>query len=300
MSDQSTRFLESLSLGNLSVLPLEKLMATYPELSSAQENRSKTSFVFTLTPFLVSEVLGYAKDESMVTYIDADTLFFGPPEDVFVDSTANVYRSPHNCSEHLKHLSQYGRYNTGWVSFRANEHGRRCAAWWSQKCLEWCHDRVEDGKFADQAYIEGFDQIVPAVRLIDNNGVNCAPWNASGKRFQRYGGSVWVNDVRLINFHFAMFHRVNCWVSAHRLGAQKVVGAKGLIEHVYKPYAKALGRAVDEYRIPAHLIIPQEPLRPELHQSHFESDSKRSARRCIKRWWRGEYLIAPIKRHSQP
>ena len=48
--------------------------------------------------------------------------------------------------------ASYGTYNVGILGFRNDAAGRACLQWWRERCLEWCYDRVEAGKYADQKY----------------------------------------------------------------------------------------------------------------------------------------------------
>ena len=46
-----------------------------------------------------------------------------------------------------------------------------------ERCIEWCFDRVEDGKFADQEYLDDWPQVHEDVVVLERPGVGMAPWN---------------------------------------------------------------------------------------------------------------------------
>ncbi len=81
-------------------------------------------------------------------YLDADLYFFAPPSKVRAEEgQASVGIVPHRYAPEQAHLLQYGRYNVGWVSFKNDATGRACLEWWRERCIEWCFDRVEKGRF---------------------------------------------------------------------------------------------------------------------------------------------------------
>ena len=70
----------------------------------------------------------------------------------------------------LSHLEQFGRFNVGMVSFRNDVAGLACLSRWREKCIEWCYDRVEDGKFADQGYLDDWPTEHEGVVVLDMQG----------------------------------------------------------------------------------------------------------------------------------
>ena len=56
--------------------------------------------------------------------------------------------------EALRGEEKYGKFNVGILGFRNDAEGLRCLRAWRAQCNAWCHDRIEDGKFADQKYLD--------------------------------------------------------------------------------------------------------------------------------------------------
>jgi hypothetical protein len=90
----------------------------------------------------------------------------------------------------------------GWVGFRNDEEGRRCLDWWVEATLEWCFDRVEDGKFADQGYLDSFTDQTARLRVIANPGVDLAPWNLARHTVRSVRSQAIVDGVPAVCFHF--------------------------------------------------------------------------------------------------
>ena len=71
---------------------------------------------------------------------------------MFYSSPAPIYEAIANASIGLvghrfhwwaKRLEKYGRFNVGWVSFRADATGLEAARWWRNSCIDWCYGGVD-------------------------------------------------------------------------------------------------------------------------------------------------------------
>jgi hypothetical protein len=182
---------------------LRELLAADPEYAAVRARRTPVECYFTATPVLVRHCLNREPAAERMTYLDADLFFFGPPSGVFAEQgDAAVGIVPHRFPARLAERLIYGTYNVAWVSFRRNADGLACLEWWRTRCLEWCHDRVEQGRFADQGYLDEFPRQFAGVRALHHAGVNAAPWNIGGARVARKAGRVQVDDQPLLFYHF--------------------------------------------------------------------------------------------------
>src|SRR5207237_5145326 len=101
-----------------------------------------------------------------------------------------------------KHEAKSGIYTVGWVSFRRDADGLACLRWWRERCLEWCRDRHEDGRFADQKYLDDWPTRFEGVRVLQHKGANLAPWNLSNVTVQIREGRIQADEEPLLFFHF--------------------------------------------------------------------------------------------------
>jgi len=292
LSEECARFLEGLALPRVRVTRTQDLLEIAPRLASAQRDRNKASFVFTQTPFLVLRALLHVPGGDSLVYIDADTCFFSPPDAII--SAAHYYDvclTRHNFAPHWQPTELFGEFNTGWVGFRNTPAAKACAEWWGERCLEWCHDRPEDGKFGDQKYLEGFQSLGVKVHVFSEPGVNCAPWNASGRCFTAIDGKTYVDGADLVHFHFSLLEKINPFCVAPRLRQQLVRRAQGIKRHVYSPYSRFLRSASTRFGIPREFLRPRECSSRDLHAGFHSRDTQPA-------WWRvgwrilkGEYVI---------
>ena len=145
-----------LNLPNLIPIGLEEFEKDDEALRSAKENRSLVEYYFTCTPSLPLFILNRTDNKvDVVTYLDADLYFFASPEPLFVEmADASIVIIEHRYSPQLDHMRVLGIYNVGWLSFRRDPRALCCLQWWRERCLEWCHDRFENDRFADQKYLD--------------------------------------------------------------------------------------------------------------------------------------------------
>lgn len=202
--------LQRLNLPGIRILRLDELERADPALKACRGNRRLVEYYFTSTPCLVNYLLQRVPKSGWVTYLDADLFFFGSPAPILEEMAAgDVAIIPHRFSEKQKHLEIYGKYNVGWVSFRNSPAGIRCVKWWRKRCLEWCKDVPEKGKFADQKYLDQFHKITRSeLVIIRNPGANFAPWNLPNHTITKERNRVELDGHALIFFHFHDCKRV--------------------------------------------------------------------------------------------
>ena len=279
LDDRALRTLRQLALPDLVAVPLADLEQAAPELLAAKGNRSTVEYYFTCTSPFVRWLRERTAPGEPLTYVDADLWFFASPEPLFDDPRgASVTIIGHRFAPEQKHLEIHGVYNVGWLSFADDAEARACLAWWSERCLEWCYDRIEDGRFADQKYLDDWPTRFPGVRVIANLGANVAPWNVATQPIARRGGVLVAGETPLLFFHFAAFKRLTPWLFEPSLANYGVRITPALRAEVYLPYitecraierwlrrtAPGFGKGWGSVRRPGWLGMAQRLLRGEL------------------------------------
>jgi hypothetical protein len=226
-------------------VPLRKLERHDPALAAVRSGRSLSEYSWTLKASLLLFLLGHQPDIEVLTYLDADLFFFSPLSrvlDELEDGSILIHR--HNFSPEHAHLdSESGTFNAGMVAFRNDAGGKEVLRWWRERCLEWCFARSEDGRFADQTYLNAWPSQFPGVSVARSAGVGVALWNHRNGTVEPGPHG----EPHLAGEPIAFYH-------AHDLAMMQpglVVPAKNLVyrltlpllQHCYLPYARALDRA---------------------------------------------------------
>jgi len=181
-----------------------ELEAPDEELRAIKDRRSRAEYCWTVKPSVCLYLLEADPSADVITYLDADLMFFHDPGTLLRElGEGSVLLLAHRFpSERPEWVELDGVFNGGWVTFRAD--GRAVAAlrWWRDRCLEWCYDRREDGKFADQHYLDDWPERFDGVHVIEHPGAGLAPWNASVQELARADGSLLVNGWPLVFYHY--------------------------------------------------------------------------------------------------
>jgi hypothetical protein len=189
----------------INILRESDLVEFEPRLIQTKLTRSRIEQYFTQTPILVKKVLRSLNSNDICVYLDADLYFFQTPDKVLEEmGDASIGIIEHKYTNKMsRKLSKYGKYNVGWVGIRNDLNGLACAEWWSESCLTWCFDKPENGKFADQGYLNSFTELFNGVRVLENPGFNLAPWNVANYKFSRKMDSIYIDEkYPLVFFHF--------------------------------------------------------------------------------------------------
>ena len=211
MDNESYDFLSKNNREKIKLISSNELEIYYPELIKAKSNRSIVEYYFTCTPSICSFIFE-KYDIGLLTYLDADLYFFSSPKLIYQElKNHSVGIIEHRFSFWGKVLyEKYGKFNVGWISFKNNHIGRKCLEDWRQDCLDWCYDKLENGKFADQKYLDNWPLKYPQVRIIQNLGANLAPWNIGNYKIikEKKNNLIKVNNESLIFYHFASFKQI--------------------------------------------------------------------------------------------
>lgn len=213
------------------------------ELLEAKKNRSLVEYYFTLTPAVNLFFLDQFHQVDIITYLDSDLFFLHDPEPLFEELGDNsISIIGHRFSPHLSDWVQFGVYNVGWLSFRSDERGLQCLNWWRERCLEWCYDKPEEGRFADQKYLDDWPDRFPGVKVLKHAGANVAPWNLANSSFSGDHSDLYINGEKVIFFHFHGIRRVIPYVYSSKLHDYGTTLSKPLIRLIYRPYVKSILR----------------------------------------------------------
>ena len=250
LDDETYAALTALALPGVRPLALAELEDADPELLAVKPTRSRVEYYFTSTPSLVRHVLDRAADADAVTYVDADLGFFDDPAPIYAELVGHdVLIVEHRFPPRLQHMAErFGTYNVGLVAFRRSPAAQECLGWWRERCLEWCYDAFEPGRFGDQKYLDEWPARFSGVRVLAHKGAGVGPWNVSGYRLERKGGRTLVDGEPLLFYHFHGLSPLNRWLYYTALATYGNRLNGMLRRHVYAPYVRDLQRAGSQLR----------------------------------------------------
>jgi hypothetical protein len=285
MDQQSEHALRELDLEHMNVVPLAQLEADDPELAAVESTRSRTEYLWTAGPAICLHVLERNPDVELVTRLDSDLEFHSDPAPLFAElGNGSVLLSSDRASlgrrtSQEQHMDDWiGRFTTEFDTFRRDSNGLAALNWWRERCIEWCYDRVEPGRYADQKYLDELPQRFSGVRVARHLG-GLAPWNTAQAELERREGALYVDGVPVIFHHFQTLgvhpateiaRRLAGTTRAYRLadGAFPLVWTTGwrpsdrALEMLWEPYVLRLSNAVAELRATAgETAAPLPPLR---------------------------------------
>ena len=234
--------LSRMRLKNTELIPLSEVERADEGLRQAKSGRSRIEYYFTCTPSILLHLLTRRPEADLLTYLDADLFFFSDPAPIYEEMGArSIGIFGHRFSEHHRSREQYGIYNVGWLSFRKDGNSLDCLRWWRERCLEWCFDRVEEGRFADQKYLDEWPGRFQGVAVLDHKGAGLAPWNMENYSLRRQDGKIFVDGAELVFFHFHGFKViVDGWLYNPNMASYGVRASSLFRRRVCLPYVRAI------------------------------------------------------------
>ena len=187
-----------LNLPNVRLLQLSLLETE--ELKRVKPSRTKGEYCWTLTPFAPRFVFDANPDVGRVTYLDADMWFRKDPSEIFDEFAAtgkHVLITDHAYAPEFDLSATSGQFCVQFMTF-TRDGGEVVRMWWQERCIEWCHARIEQGKFGDQKYLDDWPARFGAtVHVLRRTELLLAPWNAT--RFPYSSAALWhFHGLRLV------------------------------------------------------------------------------------------------------
>ena len=240
--DLAYEVLKQLNLPNVTVIALHEFEDE--ELLRVKPARTKGEYCWTCT----GSTIKYCIEKFQLdhcTYLDADLYFFGDPETIvreLYDAGKDVLITGHNYTKKHERISKItGIYCVQFMVFKNTVEGMTVLNWWRNACIDWCYNRIEDGKFGDQKYLDDWPSKFSCVHVCTLPGAGIAPWNAAD--YDVVGQPSQGHPIQLVNrkkkvacelifFHFhkfRLFENKVIWILGYRL-------PKKFMSHVYTPY----------------------------------------------------------------
>lgn len=211
------------------------------KLLAVKEGRTATEYCWTCTPLIIRHCIKTFGLDSC-TYIDADMYFYADPEVLTAEAgNAPVMITEHRYTKEYDHEVKSGRFCVQFMYFKNEPQGMEVLNWWCNACLDWCYNRLEDGKFGDQKYLDDWPVRFPFVHILEHLGGGVAPWNVQQYRFQHTNAieGEELSTGKKFPLIFYHYHGVRFYENnVVDLSDYKKPG--NTLELLYKPYIKKL------------------------------------------------------------
>ena len=211
LDDFSYNFLKNKNFKNVILCNLNQLEKKFPDLNKIKNTRTNIEYYFTLSPYLpifLQEKFNLEK----LSYIDVDSFFFKNPE--FFYKSLDVYSiilTKQNFKE------KYGKFNVGWISYNfLHQDTKKILDKWKVECTNWCYDKVEKNRYADQKYLDDWPLLSNDIIIYDPKVSMFSPWYSKNKflkknrenfycyHFQglKFSKNYFISGIGIYNFNF--------------------------------------------------------------------------------------------------
>ncbi len=206
--------IKDLAVKHISTIALSSMETD--ELRAVKLARTLGEYCWTITPFAAQAVFDRAQEAERVTYLDSDLFFFSSPAPLFQEFEASgkhVLITEHAYAPELDRSEKSGRFCVQFMTFRRTQGSLDVMKWWQDRCIEWCFDRLEDGKFGDQKYLDQWPTLFPTqVHILRQVDKTLAPWNSD--HFLRHGSV----EHTPVFFHFQSFRIISATLARLYVG----------------------------------------------------------------------------------
>lgn len=238
--EKSDKILRALNLQDVVVVSQSQFETQ--ELLNIKAERTRGEYCWTCTSVIIDFCLK-TFDLPYCTYLDAD-LFFFSNANVLVDEMGDksVLITDHRYSPRYDQSKTSGKYCVQFMTFKNDQKGLEALAWWKEQCIAWCYDKLEDGKFGDQKYLDDWPERFQGIFESQNEGGGLAPWNIQQYDILKKGDVLSAKSIKTTKEWTVVFYHFH----ALRLLRNGMVdlGAYALnpeaIEKIYQPYLQEI------------------------------------------------------------
>jgi hypothetical protein len=239
--DATFNYLSGLNISDLIIISSD----TYNRFfnTGPKKYEDLKQYFFSSTPNICLYVFEKYPEVNELLYLDADMYVFDSLDSLYDEiGEASIAFCSHRFHPLFNLLSKnYGRYNVGVNYFRRSEMGLKCLNEWKNDCDNWYQGKPGYPLkfFSDQIFLDTWPEKYNEVKIIDNVGVDAAPWNVANYKFSVYDGKFIIDKSPLVIFHFSALKKTseNTWNgnTIYFFGS-----IKGVLLNIYLSYISEL------------------------------------------------------------
>lgn len=247
--DTCAEVLQKLHLKHATVIELAQFEDE--DLLRVKKERSRGEYCWTSTSSLILYCIKTFRLANC-TYLDADMYFYQSPKVLFdeIPETCSVLITEHRYTKGYDQSATSGKYCVQFMYFRNDAKGMRVLNWWRDACIEWCYNRMEDGKFGDQKYLDNWTTQFEGVWELQHLGGGLAPWNCQQYTFKVENNILVGKEKKtgltfrpvFYHYHGLRFYKNNTAIFADKY----YLISPNVRKYFYHPYLKKIAAAEQE------------------------------------------------------
>ncbi|MEI4832214.1 glycosyl transferase [Bacillus sp. FJAT-53711] len=242
------------------------------ELLNVKNKRSLKEYCWTLKAPLCLHILKHYPEVDHIIYCDADMYFFSDPNIILSEWWKySIFLCTQRGTTELENI--HGMYQAGLIGFKNDKNSIGILEWWRDKCLEYCEDKydIEYNRWGDQKYLNHIPNLFSNIKIINQKGINAAPWNLilnNQDTIRIENKKILVNNDELVSFHFGSMQIFN--MNEFDLWKHETLNIDQLIlKGIYVPY-------IESIRKTCHILYRS--LMKQLTPLYVETSNKSSAK----------------------
>ena len=188
-----------------------------------------------------------------VLYFDPDMVLFSRLDDLVERMLASdIVLTPHQAKPEvsLKRIVdneigslKWGIFNLGFLGVRNSGEGRAFADWWAHRLAHFCFDRLEQGLFTDQKWINHVPVFFDGVSILREPRFNVATWNVTTRAVTGTAPDAVLVDGKPLGFyHFTGFDS-----GAHGIMAERNAAGNETLQALIEWYRQAIAIAEGDH-----------------------------------------------------
>jgi hypothetical protein len=234
---ETFNYLSNLHYENLIPISFETYNSYFNTNQEKYEDRKQ--YYFSATSNICIYLLENYPTIDKLLYLDADVYVLNSLDSLYEEfEDHSIGYCPHRLHPIIKHLTKnHGNYNVGVNLFKNSDIALKCLYDWKSDCEGWYKSKpgYHLYYFSDQIFLDSWEKKYSGIKIINNIGIDTAPWNAVNYHFKKVDDVYFVNQTPIIIYHFSALKKLrndewNCNTIIY------LASIKGELLNLYKSY----------------------------------------------------------------
>ncbi|MEI6213330.1 MAG: hypothetical protein WCP10_04425 [Desulfuromonadales bacterium] len=227
-------------IGKTNLIPISVTEIETAEIRSAKKYLTHGQYCAIWQPLICLHILDeYNVD--LITYVDADIMFFYDPEVLFEElNNCSASVVSHNYTPAFDNTPIAGKFCVQFNAFRNNMKSREVLNYWKACCFK--YSKWMPSNYPGQLSLDYWPELFEGVRVIQHSGAGVAPWNIQKFKVTNDDGKILVNGYPIVFYHFHEY----AWDSNGHPFLSRYPLSAAAVELIYQPYTSVL-REIQEW-----------------------------------------------------